>query len=82
MSGQPFAVALCASGLVLVGAAVGIAVLSSGLAGTWQGAEAAAFLSGARGWAGALLVAGLAASVGGAMLLRAASSRVRMPGTL
>lgn len=82
MSGRPFAVALCASGFVLVGAALGVAVLAGSLAGLWEGAEASAFLSDARGWAGALFVAGLAAAIGGALLLRAAGSRMRMPGTL
>ena len=82
MSGQPFALALCALGFVLIGAAVGVAVLSGNLDSLWSGAAADEFLAGARGWAGALFIAGLAACLGGAMLLRAGSSRARMPGTL
>lgn len=82
MSGRPFAVALCAGGFLLVGAALGIAVLVRGLAGLWEGDDASAFLANARGWAGALFVVGLAAAIGGAMLLKAASIRVRLPGTI
>ena len=82
MSGQPFALALCATGFVLIGAAVGVTVLSGNLESLWQGTLADDFLAGARGWAGALFVAGLAACLGGAMLLRAGSHRARMPGTL
>ena len=73
MSGRPFALVLAAGGLLLVGAALGIAVLTGGIGDLWKDPVASSFLADARGWAGALFVTGAMAAVGGGMLWRAAN---------
>lgn len=73
MSGRPFALVLAAGGLLLVGAALGIAVLTGGIGDVWNDPVATSFLADARGWAGALFVTGAMAAIGGGMLWRAAS---------
>ncbi len=77
MSGKPFGLVLAGVGLVLLGAAMGIAVVAGGIGNVWTGSAASQVLADARGWAGALFVTGLMSAIGGLMLWRAASGESR-----